>query len=218
MFGLFRDDLDSYSRDEDYDADDGSEDDHYSHNANLDREKTTMSDTAEKLIKVVSYKTFGTGKVGECTFDFDGREQKMKAWASDEWEPGQERTVYFQEKEKYGSQTGEMEWWLVCPKERKPAATGNTGFRKGNPGTGTTREDFLTKWTADREADAIRQSSIVAQVILKCSVEMEIAGSGNVPESPNVNNVKGYADDLAEVFKSSQLNVYEFLKSCSGGD
>ncbi len=178
-----------------------------------------MSDTSEKLIKVVSFKPFGQGKVGECTFDFDGREQKMKAWASDNWETDQERTVYFQEKDKYGSTTGEKEWWLVCPKERSGPPAGNTGARRGNSGgPGTTREDFLSKWTADREADGIRQSSIVAQVILKCAVEMEIAGSGNVPEAPDPNAVKKYADDLCEVFKESQMNVYEFLKSCSGGE
>ena len=174
-----------------------------------------MSDTAEKLIKVVSYKTFGQGKVGECTFDFDGREQKMKAWASDEWETGQERTVYFQEKEKYGSTTGEMEWWLVCPKERKPASPGNTGARRGNSGPGTTREDFLSKWTADREAKTITDSSIVSQVILKLAVEMEIAGSGNVPEAPDPNNVKKYADDLAEVYKETQGTIFDHFKGMS---
>lgn len=180
-----------------------------------------------KEIRIDSVSQAGKSeKVSNVSYSVGGNTGTAKAWTGDVADKvGQTITVEFEKKPGYNN--GPEEVWIKVP---KAGGRGGGGFGGGKPDPAKAendrkrlelesakREDFLRKWTADREAETERQSSIEAQVVLKAAVDLAVAGAkepGNIPD-PSV--VHAYAQDLLQTLRTVREEIFSTLKTRSAG-
>lgn len=187
-----------------------------------------------------------TGVVGEAkvvTVNFTvtetGAQESAKAFRNDymteepAWVVGQSYGVDFEEKNNEWQGKITVETWIKKGKYTqsgasgtKPASTGSTAPRTGYSGdlrrgvAVLAKEDYLLKWDHERAAKTITDSSIVAQVILKCAVELAVESTKYETHADgiSVNLVQGFANDLAGVYASTQATIFQTLKGYSAGE
>ena len=178
-----------------------------------------------KTLNVVIVGIAGSGKVATVTYKPEGSDKTAtaKAWATNKdgtptFGEGESCTVTLEKKPGYNG--GPEEVWISKPRTGGRSAGGGI---KADPDKlaleKTKHEDFKKKWSIDREMEVQRQAGIMAQVLLKEAVAMEIASATAEARKCEPCNVQAYAMDLVTTLEAAHETIYATLaaRENSGG-